>query len=145
MLGSRVGVVHGHEREADMEKAMQIGEVAELTGMSFRTLRHYDEVGLLSPSARSQGGFRLYAPEDLDQLLVIRRMKPLGFSLDEMLQVRLLTEKLKALPEPDADLQAELDDMIAEAHRRREKLERNLGWADEFIGILEGFRAPQGD
>lgn len=63
---------------------MQIGQVAKRTQLSIRTVRHYDDVGLVTPSARSAGGFRLYTEADVDRLLVIRRMKPLGFSLAEM-------------------------------------------------------------
>ena len=43
----------------------QIGEVAERTGLSLRTIRYYEEVGLLSPSGRTAGGFRLYADSDV--------------------------------------------------------------------------------
>jgi DNA-binding transcriptional MerR regulator len=63
---------------------MQIGQVAARTELSIATVRHYDEVGLVIPSARSTGGFRLYTDADVERLLVIRRMKPLGFSLSEM-------------------------------------------------------------
>ena len=63
---------------------MKIGEVAERTALSIRSLRHYDELGLVSPSAHSPGGFRLYTEADVERLLLIRRMKPLGFSLDRM-------------------------------------------------------------
>lgn len=63
---------------------MQIGEVAARTELSLRSLRHWDEVGLLRPSGRSEGGFRLYTEDDVEKILVIRRMKPLGFTLDEM-------------------------------------------------------------
>ena len=63
---------------------MQIGQVAARTELSIATVRHYDEVGLVTPSARSTGGFRLYTEVDVDRLLVIRRMKPLGFTLTEM-------------------------------------------------------------
>jgi len=62
----------------------QIGEVAELVGLSLRTVRYYEEVGLLSAPARTEGGFRLYGCEHIDQLLLIKRMKPLGFSIEEM-------------------------------------------------------------
>jgi DNA-binding transcriptional MerR regulator len=65
----------------------KIGEVAEATELSIKTIRHYDEVGLVQPSARSAGGFRLYTQDDVDRLLTIRRMKPLGFSLEEMGEV----------------------------------------------------------
>jgi DNA-binding transcriptional MerR regulator len=63
---------------------MQIGEVAERTGLSLRTIRYYEEVGLVAPSARSQGGFRLYTEPDVARLQLAKRMKPLGFQLDEM-------------------------------------------------------------
>ena len=65
----------------------KIGEVADATELSIKTIRHYDEVGLVQPSARSAGGFRLYTQDDVDRILTIRRMKPLGFSLEEMGEV----------------------------------------------------------
>jgi MerR family copper efflux transcriptional regulator len=71
-----VGDTHGSH--------MQIGQVAARTQLSIRTVRHYDDVGLVTPSARTSGGFRLYTEADVDRLLVIRRMKPLGFTLAEM-------------------------------------------------------------
>ncbi len=52
--------------------------------MSVRTLRHYDELGLLTPSARSEAGYRLYAREDLDRLQEILVWRQLGFPLAEV-------------------------------------------------------------
>ena len=66
------------------ENLHQIGEVAELVGLSLRTVRYYEEVELLSAPARTEGGFRLYGAEHIDQLLLIKQMKPLGFSIEEM-------------------------------------------------------------
>src|SRR5690625_7392876 len=63
---------------------MHIGELAERTELSLRTIRHYDQIGLLAPSGRSGGGFRLYTEEDYEQLMLIGRMKPLGYSLEQM-------------------------------------------------------------
>ena len=129
----------------DDGRRMQIGEIAELTGMSFRTLRHYDDIGLLTPSARSEGGFRLYTTADLEKLLVIRRMKPLGYSLEEMLEVRVLTEQIEAQAEdPAPELVERLRAAIADANARRDRLRRQLGMVDEFIGILES-RLPAHD
>lgn len=79
------------------ERRMQIGEVAERTSLSLRTIRYYEEVGLAPPSARTRGGFRLYTESDVERLMLIRRMKPLDFSLDEM---RDLLEVLDALVSP---------------------------------------------
>jgi DNA-binding transcriptional MerR regulator len=61
-----------------------IGEVAELAGVTIRTLHHYDEVGLLSPSERSEAGYRLYSYEDLARLQEILIWRQLGFSLAEI-------------------------------------------------------------
>ncbi|MBW0105477.1 MerR family transcriptional regulator [Pseudonocardia sp. KRD291] len=63
---------------------MQIGEAANRVGLSLRTMRHWDEVGLAVPSARSVGGFRLYTEADLERLLVIKTFKPLELSLEQM-------------------------------------------------------------
>jgi MerR family copper efflux transcriptional regulator len=79
---------------------MQIGEVADRTHLSLRTIRHYEEVGLVPPSARSKGGFRLYSESDVQRLLLIRRMKPLGFTLEEMADLLTLLDALAADPSP---------------------------------------------
>lgn len=63
---------------------LQIGEVAEQVGLSLRTVRYYEEVGLLSPPTRTGGGFRLYDDGHLEQLRTIKQMKPLDFSIEEM-------------------------------------------------------------
>ncbi len=78
---------------------MQIGEVAERVALSLRTIRYYEEVGLAPPTARSQGGFRLYTESDVERLLLIRRMKPLDFSLEEMRDLLGLLDDLAAAAE----------------------------------------------
>ena len=77
---------------------MQIGEVANRTGLSLRTIRYYEEMGLVVPSARTTGGFRLYTESDVARLMLIKRMKPLEFSLEEMSE---LLGTLDALERPD--------------------------------------------
>ena len=72
----------------------QIGEVAERTGLSLRTIRYYEEVGLVTPSTRSQGGFRLYSETDVARLELIKRMKPLDFSLEEMRELLTALDRL---------------------------------------------------
>ncbi len=59
----------------------QIGEVAERVGLSLRTVRYYEEMGLIPPQQRTGGGFRLYTDENIERLLLIKQMKPLGFSV----------------------------------------------------------------
>lgn len=82
---------------------LQIGEVAERVDLSLRTVRYYEEVGLLTPSARSEGGFRLYSATDIDRLLQIKGMKPFGLSLDEMRELlELLDVGTRATASRDA-------------------------------------------
>lgn len=61
----------------------KVGELAKRTGVSVRALHHYDEIGLLSPSHRSESGYRLYTEADVVRLQQIRSLRTLGFSLEE--------------------------------------------------------------
>lgn len=64
--------------------AYTVGDVAKLAHVSVRTLHHYDEIGLLKASERSESGYRLYADEDLTRLQDVLFYRELGFSLDEI-------------------------------------------------------------
>ncbi|MCZ7462120.1 MerR family transcriptional regulator [Streptomyces sp. WMMC940] len=127
-------------------KHMQIGEVAARTELSLRTIRHYEETGLVIPSARSQGGFRLYTEADVARLMVIRRMKPLGFTLEQMRDLLEATDRL------DAGTTLETDEREALLQRVRsyqqaateqvEKLRVQLARAEDFAATL-GARLEQ--
>ena len=125
------------ETQATAEKArtMHIGELAEATGLSLRTIRHYDEIGLLPASTRTEGGFRVYTQSDLERLLVIRSMKPLGFTLEQMAELLEIVDTL-ADGSPHPDERGKLEDYIREAERKRDKLALNLARADDFIEEL---------
>ncbi|MFF7678436.1 MerR family transcriptional regulator [Actinacidiphila glaucinigra] len=119
---------------------MQIGEVAARTELSLRTIRHYEETGLVTPSARSQGGFRLYTETDVARLMVIRRMKPLGFTLDQMRDLLDAIDRLDAADPPrDDDRQVLLDRVRAyeqDAARKIEELRVQLSRAEDFAATL---------
>jgi DNA-binding transcriptional MerR regulator len=66
---------------------LPVGEVSRLTGVTVRTLHHYDQVGLLVPAARSASGYRLYDKADLDRLNRILTYRELGFGLDEIAEL----------------------------------------------------------
>ncbi len=123
------------------QRQMQIGEVAERTGLSLRTIRHYEEVGLVIPSARSKGGFRLYTESDVERLMVIRRMKPLDFSLEEMRDLLDITDRLAATDDPPAGeerarLRERLDSYRKVADARCETLRARLEMAEDFATTL---------
>jgi DNA-binding transcriptional MerR regulator len=120
---------------------MQIGEVAERTGLSLRTIRHYEEVGLVAPSARSKGGFRLYTEADVERLMVIRRMKPLDFSLEEMRDLLEITDRLadtdaEVPTDEKARLRERLDSYRKVADARCETLRAQLMAAEDFAATL---------
>lgn len=116
---------------------MHIGELAERTGLSLRTIRHYDEIGLLVPSGRSDGGFRLYTEDDYDRLMLIRRMKPLGYSLDQMGDLlRAIENAAPSSADPEGARRI-LEDFRQDAQERRGKLAEQVDMADEFLTLLE--------
>ncbi len=113
---------------------VQIGEVADRTGLSLRTIRYYEEVGLVTPSGRTTGGFRLYSANDVSRLLLIRRMKPLGFSLDEMRDVLSVLDGLEA-----AEPGNELDDLVQRLESYRVAAETRVHELSEQLASAEGF------
>lgn len=119
------------------EQRMHIGDLAEATGLSPRTIRHYEEVGLLPATTRSEGGFRIYTESDLQRMLVIRSMKPLGFTLEEMGEL-LETVDILAADASNAQARARLGDFIDQANAKRDKLAVNLQRADAFVQDLHG-------
>lgn len=116
------------------EPMMHIGELADRTELSLRTIRHYDEIGLLKPSGRTEGGFRLYTESDFSRLMLIRRMKPLGFPLEEMSELLRIIDALKVAD--DSELRGSLNQFIERATEQRDKLQRQLDMADEFVELL---------
>ncbi len=118
---------------------MQIGEVAERTCLSLRTIRYYEEVGLVVPSERSQGRFRLYTETDVRRLWLIRRLKPLELSLDQ------IRDLLAALDRVDADdlgpgeaaaLRSTLAAFHAIARARCALMREQLVGAEEFAADM---------
>ncbi len=68
----------------DMHDALTVGEISRLTGVTIRTLHHYDEIGLVSPAERSGSGYRLYGPAEVRRLQEVLFFRELGMALDEI-------------------------------------------------------------
>jgi DNA-binding transcriptional MerR regulator len=124
----------------DSEPLMQIGAVAQLVTLSLRTVRHYEDAGLVRPTARTVGGFRLYDQDTISRLLLIKQMKPLGFTLEEM---RLLIETLDRIddPELDPDERTNLSERVAlfsvAATEKVRELREQLATAEAFAATLQ--------
>jgi DNA-binding transcriptional MerR regulator len=117
---------------------MRIGEVADRTGLSLRTIRYYEEVGLVRPS-RTQGGFRLYTEPDVARLNLVKRMKPLGFTLEEMRDLLSALDQLDAAPSAGSAREALIDRLAvyrAAAEQRCTALRTQLETAEAFSADL---------
>ena len=76
-----------------MAQGIQIGKVAEQTGLSIDTIRFYQKIGLVKQPARTEGGFRLFTDSEIRDLLFIKKAQELGFSLTEIKQLSILNQK----------------------------------------------------
>src|ERR671911_1177373 len=81
-------MVEGLHSEPNMEitndSRLKIGEVANWTGLSIKTIRYYESRGLLEQPSRTEGGYRLYGPEEVARLRFVQRAKLLGLTLEEI-------------------------------------------------------------
>lgn len=118
---------------------VQIGDAAERTGLSLRTIRWYEEVGLVTPSARTSGGFRLYTDADIARLELVKRMKPLDLTLEEMRDLLATVDRLAdpGLPAADRSALSERLTMYRElADSRIAALRTQLATAEQFAASL---------
>ncbi|MBL8804779.1 MAG: MerR family transcriptional regulator [Planctomycetes bacterium] len=74
---------------------LKIGDFAKIAGTNLRTLRYYEELGLLAPAQRSQGGFRYYRQTDLNRLNMIRDLQELGLHLDRIRELMSTRETVE--------------------------------------------------
>jgi DNA-binding transcriptional MerR regulator len=84
-------------------RQLRVGELAKLSGLTVRTLHHYDRIGLLSPAERGAGGYRLYGEDEIARLTQILLLRQLDLSLAEIREI---------LARPETSLQATLSQQI---------------------------------
>jgi DNA-binding transcriptional MerR regulator len=141
-----------------MQTGIQIGKVAEQTGLSADTIRFYQRIGLLPQPARSAGGFRLFTEKEIRHLLFVQHAQELGFALAEIKQLavmnqepdhacpqvrELIKSKLKDLRKKSAQilrLQKELNTALRTCNRR---LRTDVGHAHrECCPVLKTLEQP---
>ena len=109
----------------DAGQRFQIGEVAERTGVTQRTLRFYEERELITPTDRLEGGFRLYSENDIERVTLIKKLQELlGLSLaeiKEMVDAEQLRAQIRATFRPDRELPARRErvQLVTDATRRQ--------------------------
>ena len=118
-------------REGPGEVAeLSVGEVAELVGVSVRTLHHYDAIGLLSPPTRTEAGYRLYGRAELERLSQVLAYRELGFELEAIAQLldHADTDPVEHLRQQEALLNARLERLLAMRRQVRRQMEaRKMG------------------
>ena len=119
----------------------RIDQVAARTRLTKRTLRYYEEIGLLAPPTRTEGGYRLYSEQDIQHLELIKRLRDLlGFSLAEIRELAEAEEErqqLRAVSQQETDPRARL----ATLNRSTELTERQLKIVEEKLVGLQEMRA----
>ena len=113
---------------------MTVAQVSKRTGVSVRTLHHYDQIGLLKPTEVTEAGYRLYDDAALDKLYMILVYRELGLSLNEIGSI---------LDAPDYDRNRVLEHQIKLMQERIEKLQNRISFARLMLGVkymdFEGF------
>jgi MerR family transcriptional regulator, repressor of the yfmOP operon len=128
-----------HEAGVD-EPCLQIGEVADRTGVTQRTLRFYEERGLLKPPTRMDGGFRLYSESDIGRVEQIKQMQSLlGLTLaeiKEMVEAEEVREELNATFRPDRPV----EERIKRVGRRVEVTQRQYDIISAKLTAMQEMR-----
>jgi DNA-binding transcriptional MerR regulator len=114
----------------------QVKEVAALSGVSVRTLHHYDRIGLLVPSARSSAGYRLYSPDDLLRLQQVLVQRELGLSLEAI---------RKLLDDPAFDHRTALLEQRRLLLERAQHTQQMIHALDRALSLLDKDRPSQGE
>src|SRR5580704_5273838 len=112
-------------------EALKVGELAKRTGLTIRTLHHYDEIGLLKPSQHTESGYRLYTAGDVARLQQVLSLRQLGFSLE---QVR------DCLDRPDF---SPLEVIRLHLARLREQIELQRGLCDRLEALATRLGAAE--
>ena len=106
-----------------MPVRLLIGEIAELLGITTKTIRHYEKIGLLNEAERTFSGYRLYDAQDLLRLYRIKQLQELGLSLDRIRIFLNEPEQAQSAEDILRSLEVEITAQIAELEARRKQIQ----------------------
>jgi DNA-binding transcriptional MerR regulator len=115
---------------ANNEEYISIGNLARTTGVTTRTLRYYEEMGIMSPPKRLEGTIRYYTPADVRKLKFILRLKELGLTIREMQELDAVYREAKETDKVIPRLIEMLDNHI---HNLDEKMSKLASLRKEII------------
>ncbi|MGM3309205.1 heavy metal-responsive transcriptional regulator [Anabaena sp. WFMT] len=119
------------------KQQLLIGQVTELSGISIRTIRYYESVGLIKPSGRTEGGFRQFSADVLTRLAFIKRAQHLGLSLEE---IRDILQVYDHGQPPCVEIQDKLQEKVLQIDNQIEQL---LTLRSEITGLLSGWQSME--
>jgi DNA-binding transcriptional MerR regulator len=107
----------------------KVHEVCKSIGVTRRTLHYYDEIGLLSPTVRTESGYRLYDDMAVEKLFKILLLSELGYSLNDIQEM---------MNNPDVDLRESIGNQIEILNKKKARLENLIGYANtiKLTGII---------
>ena len=127
--------------KAPARRVYSIEQVATRTGLTKRTLRYYEEVGLLLPTGRTEGNYRLYSEDDIQHLERIKKLRDLlGFSLADIREI-LDAEDERGQIKVAYRQETEAGAKVAQLDRADELIQRQLHLIEQKIDGLEQMRA----
>lgn len=118
------------------QKLLFIGQIAEQSGISIRTIRYYEELGLLKSAGRTEGGFRQFSPQLVTRLAFIKRAQSLGLSLEEIGEILKVYDQGEL---PCGEVKHKLEDKLLEIDHQIEQL---LTLQAELKELLSKWKYP---
>lgn len=118
---------------------MNIGEVAKACGLPVKTVRYYDDIGLIPPRQRSTGGYRQYDKTGMSKLIFVRRARAFGFSIEETRELLSLYEDQDR---SSADVKRIAQARLREIERRMAELEALRTELDHLVEACRGDHRP---
>jgi DNA-binding transcriptional MerR regulator len=136
-------------------EALKVGDLAKRTGLTVRTLRHYDEIGLLKPSLHTEAGYRLYTRADVARLQQVLSLRQLGFALEEIREcldrpgfsaldvIRLHIARLRQQIELQQKLLERLEALAEHFHKAEEVSADEVLYTIEVMTMFEKYYTPE--
>ncbi len=112
---------------ANSQETVQIGALSELAGVNIETIRYYERIALLRAPPRSPGGYRRYGADDVRRLSFVRRLRELGFSLDDVRALLDLAETRRGACQLVRELAAKHLEEVRGKIKDLRRMERILG------------------
>ena len=131
-IGSSAAVARATNRNAD---SLRVGELARATGFTAKTIRYYDEIGLVTPSVRSASGYRLYNRDAVERLRFVANARGLGLSLGDIRSILDITDSGEA---PCGHVLSIVDRELAQVSAQLRRLHALQGDLTSLRGRLAG-------